>query len=46
MARLLGVLTERKKIRDDYKRSLEDSYIAKKREEELRVINGNREKLT
>ena len=45
MARLLTVVNERKKLRNEYRRHLEDEYIAKKKEEELAVIRAENEKL-
>jgi hypothetical protein len=35
MARLLTVVNERKKLRNEYRRYLEDEYIAKKKAEEF-----------
>jgi len=35
MARLLTVVNERKKLRNEYRKHLEDEYIAKKKAEEL-----------
>jgi hypothetical protein len=35
MARLLTIVNERKKLRNEYRRHLEDEYIAKKKVEEL-----------
>jgi len=37
MARLLTVVNERKKIRNEYRRHLEEEYIAKQKEEEAKV---------
>jgi hypothetical protein len=34
MARLLTVVNERKKLRSEYRKILEDEYIAKKKKEE------------
>jgi large subunit ribosomal protein L47 len=45
MARLLTVVNERKKLRNEYRRHLEDEYIAKKKEEEQAVIKAENEKL-
>lgn len=40
MARLLTVVSERKKVRDDYRRQLEDEYVAEKRTEyTTQVVN-------
>jgi hypothetical protein len=45
MARLLTVVNERKKLRNEYRRHLEDEYIAKKKEEEQAAIKAQNEKL-
>ena len=42
MARLLTILSERKKIRENFKRKLENEYVEKKRQEELAKLQGNR----
>lgn len=38
MARLLTVVNERKKIRNEYRAYLEDQYIADKKKEELEIF--------
>lgn len=45
MARLLTVVNERKKLRNEYRRHLEDEYIAKKKAEEQAAIQAQNEKL-
>lgn len=45
MARLLTVVNERKKLRNEYRRHLEDEYIAKKKEEEQAAIKAENDKL-
>ena len=45
MARLLTVVNERKKLRNEYRRHLEDEYIAKKKEEEQAAIKAEHDKL-
>lgn len=40
MARLLTVMSERKKLRETYRRRLEDEYVEKKRQEELEKIQS------
>ena len=40
MARLLTVLSERKKLRDSYRKQLENEYVERKRQEELSKIAG------
>lgn len=42
--RLLTVVNERKKLRNEYRKHLEDSYIAKKKAEELEAFKEEREK--
>ena len=42
MARLLTVINERKKVCDDYRRSLEEEYIKKKREEYEKILEEQR----
>lgn len=42
MARLLTVLSERKKLRDSYRKQLENEYVERKRQEELSKIAGTR----
>lgn len=41
MARLLTVMSERKKIREAYKRQLENEYVERKRQEELERIQSS-----
>jgi hypothetical protein len=45
MARLLTVVNERKKLRNEYRRHLEDQYIAAKKEEEAKAIQAQNEKM-
>jgi hypothetical protein len=45
MARLLTIVNERKKLRNEYRRHLEDEYIAKKKAEEQDVMKAEHEKL-
>lgn len=45
MARLLTVVNERKKLRSEYRKVLEDEYIAKKKQEEKEAYNAEVEKL-
>ena len=45
MARLLTVVNERKRLRNEYRRHLEDEYIAKKKEEEQAAIKLENDKL-
>ena len=45
MARLLTVVNERKKLRSEYRRILEDEYIAKKKAEELAEQKAELERL-
>ncbi len=45
MARLLTVVNERKKLRNEYRRHLEDEYIAKKKAEEQAASKAEIEKL-
>lgn len=40
MARLLTVLSERKRVREDYKKMLQDDYVEKKRQEDIEKIQG------
>ena len=44
MARLLTVVNERKKLRNEYRRYLEDEYIAKKKAEEFAAQKAEAEK--
>lgn len=44
MARLLTVVNERKKLRNEYRRHLEDEYIAQKKAEEQAAIEKENEK--
>lgn len=44
MARLLTVVNERKKLRNEYRRHLEDEYIAKKKAEEFAAQKAEAEK--
>jgi hypothetical protein len=44
MARLLTVVNERKKLRNEYRRHLEDEYIAQKKAEEQAAIEKDNEK--
>lgn len=45
MSRLLTVVNERKKIRSEYRKTLEDSYIELKKNEEKETIKAHYEKL-
>lgn len=45
MSRLLTIVNERKKLRNEYRRHLEDEYIAKKKQEEQAAIKAENEKL-
>lgn len=45
MARLLTVVNERKKIRGEYRKILEDQYIAQKKQEEIEEQKAERERL-
>lgn len=45
MARLLTVVNERKKLRNEYRKILEDEYIAKKKEEEAALHKAELDKL-
>lgn len=45
MSRLLTVVNERKKLRSEYRRILEEEYIAKKKAEEAQVQQAERERL-
>jgi len=45
MARLLTVVNERKRLRNEYRRHLEDEYIARKKAEEQSAIAAEAEKL-
>lgn len=45
MARLLTVVNERKKLRNDYRRILEDEYITNKKAEEAAAYKAELEKL-
>jgi hypothetical protein len=45
MARLLTVVNERKKLRNEYRKTLEDEYIAKKKQEEKEAKVKEIEKL-
>lgn len=45
MARLLTVVNERKKIRNDYRRHLEAEYINEKKQEEEKEWMDKREKM-
>ena len=45
MARLLTVVNERKKLRNEYRKILEDEYIAKKKEEEAAEHKAELDKL-
>ena len=40
MSRLLTIVNERKKLRNEYRKHLEDEYIAKKKSEELAALNA------
>ncbi len=40
MARLLTVVNERKKLRNEYRKHLEDEYIAQKKSEELEQLRA------
>jgi hypothetical protein len=44
MSRLLTVVNERKKLRNEYRRHLEDEYIAKKKAEEQTALEAENEK--
>lgn len=45
MSRLLTVVNERKKLRSEYRKVLEDEYIAKKKQEEQESYKAEVEKL-
>ena len=45
MARLLTIVNERKKLRNEYRRHLEDEYIALKKSEEQALIKAESDKL-
>jgi len=45
MSRLLTVVNERKKLRNEYRKHLEDQYIAMKKQEEKEAFEKEREKL-
>lgn len=45
MARLLTVVNERKKLRNEYRRHLEDEYIARKKAEEEAALQAENDKL-
>lgn len=45
MARLLTIVNERKKLRNEYRRVLEDEYISKKKQEEKQQEIEKLEKL-
>lgn len=45
MSRLLTIVNERKKLRNEYRKHLEDEYIAKKKDEESAVIKAENDKL-
>lgn len=45
MARLLTVVNERKRLRNEYRKHLEDEYIARKKAEEQAAIAAEAEKL-
>lgn len=46
MSRLLTIVNERKKLRNEYRRHLEDEYIKTKKEEEKAALAAEAEKLT
>ncbi len=45
MSRLLTIVNERKKLRNEYRKHLEDEYIAKKKAEEQAAMKAENEKL-
>ena len=45
MSRLLTIVNERKKLRNEYRKHLEDEYIAKKKAEEQAQLKAENEKL-
>ena len=45
MARLLTIVNERKKLRNEYRKYLEDQYISKKKAEEQAALKAHYDKL-